>query len=120
MPISVFTTTTVSCDGSETTPCPESSAASYEQIQSVALRMARRDGWKIEGTVMCVTCTEAAASPAPVTSPLSIVATRREPLVNQTVQELGIHLPVLVTLCEPPVQLFGRGVRRRSLQHRAA
>lgn len=62
MSIHVKTITTVSCDGSEDRPCPRESAASYPFPQTVALRMARKEGWTVEGLTVCPPCSDVEAT----------------------------------------------------------
>lgn len=111
--MSVITVTTISCDGSETEPCKLKAAVTYEAIQSIALRLARKAGWKIEGSVMCMECdyAQAKANSFPVTSTMSIVPQRGGSLVNKPVQKSGINDSISAPACEPLEQLFCSGRR---------
>lgn len=113
MPMSVITVTTISCDGSETEPCKEKASATYEASQFIALRFARKAGWKIEGSVMCMECdyAEVRANSFPVTSSMAIVSQRRGPLVNQPVQKARVNHSVTAPACKPLVKLFRAGRR---------
>lgn len=105
--MSIITVTTISCDGSATEPCKEKAAVTYEAIQSIALRLARKAGWKIEGSVMCMECdyAEAKANTFPVTSNTA-VPQRGGALMHKPVQEARVNHPVSAAACEPLVQVF--------------
>ena len=121
MPISIITVTTVSCDGSETDPCKENASVTFDASQSIALRLARKAGWKIDGSVMCMECHYAAvkARGFPVTSSMAVVPQRGGSLMNQPVQKARVDLAVPVTVCEPLVQLLCDSPRSTRMQQRA-
>lgn len=70
MSIHVKTITTVSCDGLEDRPCPRESSAVYPFAQMIALRMARKEGWSVDGLTLCPECD---SEPACITEPLVLV-----------------------------------------------
>lgn len=102
-----MTITTVSCDGSEAGPCIDSASSSYDVIPSIALRLARREGWKIDGTILCRRCDLAQSEPAPAPAALPVMPERRLALVQKLVDEIQVDFPVPLPVGEPSVQLFG-------------
>jgi hypothetical protein len=62
----ITTITTITCDGAETGPCPDAATAVHRQPQTVALRLARKQGWLIGTDILCPECSCANVSAVPV------------------------------------------------------
>ncbi|HEX9229278.1 MAG TPA: hypothetical protein VF885_21970 [Arthrobacter sp.] len=62
----VKTVTTITCDGSVNMPCPDAASAVHEQPQSVAIRVARKQGWLIGTDILCPVCSCAEVEAVPV------------------------------------------------------
>jgi hypothetical protein len=62
----VITVTTITCDGSSATPCPAVASAVFEHPQSVAIRLARKQGWLISADTLCPACSNAEVAAVPV------------------------------------------------------
>lgn len=66
MTLVVIAVTTITCDGSANLPCPDTAAAVHEQPQSVAIRLARKQGWLIGTDILCPVCSCADVHAVPV------------------------------------------------------
>jgi hypothetical protein len=66
MPLVVIAVTTITCDGTETTPCPDSAVVIHEFPQPVAIRLARKSGWLIGTDILCPDCSLATPQAVPV------------------------------------------------------
>lgn len=95
MAIHVFTITTMQCDGTEAAGCPDSAAATYEKAQTVAMRLAQKDGWAVASGILCPRCALSAEQQA--TTP------------NHPVDEVKVNRPVARPADEPLTDSF-RGI----------
>ncbi|MCC3299442.1 hypothetical protein [Arthrobacter caoxuetaonis] len=56
MSIKTITITKFVCDGDAEAPCQHESSKTFAFPQTASLRLARREGWVIDGNVMCPFC----------------------------------------------------------------
>lgn len=72
MSILAIAVTNIICDGLQGLSCPDLATVTYHHPQSVAIRLARKEGWDVDLDVACPRCTKSGAA-SPATAPLPAV-----------------------------------------------
>lgn len=82
MTLVVITVTTITCDGSATVPCPDDAVVVHEFPQSVAIRLARKQGWLIGADFLCPACSPVESFAFPDT-PRPVAVLAAEPIAYE-------------------------------------
>lgn len=90
MPLVVIAVTTISCDGTEESSCPDNAVSIHEFPQPVAIRLARKEGWLIGTDFLCPDCAHATVPAVPVT-PWPHAALRPEAPVVRAARAAVLH-----------------------------
>lgn len=72
MSVLAIAVTNIVCDGVRGLVCPDQSVLTYHHPQSVAIRLARLEGWAVDIDVACPHCTRTGMA-EPATAPFPAI-----------------------------------------------